>query len=222
MINISKLILSFLFVTCLLILPTLVAAKPQPVPGVMKMFNNFNELEESFRDGEWGEANETVTKIESDYKKLVGELKGVVDGKTLQKFGFLIGSFKKQLASKDKEAVEKPFINLQTMFIDIMDHYNYENPPVLIIIARYVGEAEEALEKGEVDDAGEEMEEISGFKTRAVNAFTEKGLSKAEIDEFFEMVEQTEELAEKNDKEGVEAQLEKLEKIVAPYMHDDD
>lgn len=214
--KITSLIALLLF--CLtLALPCMAADKAKPVPGVMEMFNNFNELEESFRGDKWDEAIATVQKIENDYKSLVKDLKGTVDGKTIQKFGFLIGSFKKSLESKDQESIEKPFVNLQTMFIDVMNYYDYPAPPVLIILARYIDEAKEALEKGDIDDAGEEMEEIGGFKDRTIAALTDKGVSPGETNNFFEMVEQGKSLAEKKDKAGFEAVLEKLATFLAPY-----
>ena len=217
-----KSLLNTLLLVCLIVVPSITFAKPKPVPGVMAMFNNFNELEEGFRSGEWDKATATVSKIEADYKNLVQDLKGTIDGKIIQKFGFLIGSFKKHLESKDSETVEKPFLNLQSMFIDIMDHYDYPSPPVLIIVARYIDEANEALEKNDLGDAGEELEEIGGFKDRVVKAFTEKGLSKTNIDEFFEMVEQGEGIAEKNDQAGMKALLDKLHVVVAPSAQDND
>lgn len=216
-----RIVVALVMFGCTFMLSNTAFAKAKPVPGIMGMFTNFNELEESFRGDDWAAAMSTVKKIEKDYKVLVKDLKGTVDGKTIQKFGFLIGSFKKHLSTKDQEAVEKPFLNLQTMFIDIMDNYDYEAPPVLIIVARYIDEAKEALEKNAIDDVGEEMEEIGGFKDRVVKAFTEKGMGKEKIDAFFEMVEQGDELAKNEDKAGLEALLEKLAGVMAPYAQDD-
>lgn len=217
MVKKSSGLLTVLLIGFILILPSLAAAKAEPVPGVMEMFNNFNELEESFRSGEWEEAAAKVEKIEQDYKNLVKDLKGAVDGKTIQKFGFLIGSFKNSLASKDKESVEKPFVNLQSMFIEIMDNYDYPAPPVLIILARYLEEAKEAVEKGNLSEAGEELEEISEFKDRASKAFSAQGVSSDQIAEFFEMIEQGERLATNKDTAGMTALLAKLTPALAPY-----
>jgi len=207
---------------CLLLMlcswmPAAAAGRPAPVPGVMRMFDAFNELEESTRGGEWDEAIATVKKIEADYRRLVPSLKGTVDGKVLQRFGFLITDFKKKVASKDSEKVEKPFRNLQSIFFDIMDYYEYPAPPVLMVAARNIDEAGEVLARGEVDDAGEEMEEIAGFRPRIEKALAAEGVAADKITAFFALVAKGEEQAEDNDAAGLAATLERLAAFMAPY-----
>jgi len=190
-------------------------AKEKPVPGVMEMFNNFNELEESFRKAKWDEAMTITKKVEADYLKLVPSLKNTVDAKTIQKFTFLIGSFKKKIEEKDSEAIEKHFVNLQSLFLDIMDLYAYDKPPALLIAARYVGEAAEALEKADFDDVGDEMDEIMGFKDRITKALTGMG---GAPQAFFDLVEKVEKKAKAKDKEGSEAALAELKAFLQPYV----
>lgn len=193
-------------------------AKEQPLPELMGMFENFNVLEEQFRDGQWDKAIEKVSTIESDYKAMVPKLKGTVSGETIQKFSFLIGGFKKKLAEKESEGLEKPFVNLQSLFLDIMDHYAYPSPPVLLIISRYVGEAKESLEKGNFADVGEEMEEIASFQKRTITAMQENAMDIAKGNALFEHAEKVEQAAKAGNKEESEKLLAEMESEVGALV----
>jgi hypothetical protein len=208
-INLKAAILILLIIPAFLIVPAVgsAAAKPRPVKGLMEMFDTFNGLEEEFREENWEEAEEIATKIESDYKTLVNDLKGTVDGKLVHKFGFLIGSFKKQLEKKDAELLEKPYMNLQELFVDIMSYFDYPHPPVFVIINLYLNEAEEYLEKGMFKHVAEEMEEIHHFKDRAVADAKSYGKDSAKLEELFGLAEKVEDMSAKGDKEGLEKTL---------------
>lgn len=193
-------------------------AKEKPLPRVMAMFENFNELEENFRSGHWEEAMTVVKKVEADYKILVGEVKGTVEEKTIQKFGFLIASVKKGLGGKNGEELEKPYVNLQTLFLDIMELYDYESPPVLIIVSRYLNEAQEALEKGEFAAAAGELGEIRGFKARSAKAILGKGGSEAEVKALEELAASVEAKAKAKDKPGAEEGLGQMKSMIGKYV----
>lgn len=207
--HIKTSIVMLLAISTLLIMPAMVSAttKPKPVKGLMEMFETFNGLEEEFRENNWEEAEEVVSKIESDYKALVSQLKGKVDSKLVHKFGFLIGSFKKQLAKKDAELLDKPYMNIQELFLDIMSYFDYPNPPVFIIMNLYLEESEEYFEKGMYKHVAEEMEEIVHFRKRAMSDAQSVGKDLAKLEELFELAEKVEEMSEKSDKESIEKVL---------------
>ena len=193
------------------------ATKPKPVDGLMHMFDTFNELEEEFRENNWDEAMEIVVKIEKEYKSLINDLKGKTDPKLIHKFGFVIGNFKKTLAKKDPEAIEKPYMMIQDLFLDIIDAFDYPHPPVLNVLNRWVDESKEYLESDNYRDVAEEMEEIEHHKDRALK--TVKGDHDLVMD-FFEQAEKAQQLAEaeQKDKEKLEATLKRMDSIVLKLM----
>ena len=188
--------------------------RPEPVKGLMEMFETFNNLEEEFRENKWEEAEEIVSEIESDYKALVNDLKGNVDSKLVHKFGFLIGSFKKQLAKKDLEILEKPYMNIQDLFMDIMGYFDYPNPPVFIIIKMYLEESGEYLEDGKYQHIKEEMEEIAHFRERAIKDAKTAGKDLKTVEELFELTEKIEEMTEKKDRKGLEKAIANVSSII--------
>lgn len=191
-------------------------AKEKPVEGVWGIFDEFGKFEAQFRHGNWSEAKELLTTIDNDYKKLVGSLKSTVDANTLQKFGFLLPSMQKKVEAKNAEELEKPYALIQGLFLDIMNFYDYPNPPVLILTARYLGYAKEGLAKDSLKDVAEEMGEILSFKPRLLAAFKEKGL--ADPEGFIAKVESTQKAAKEKEKGSVAKQLTELADVVAPYQ----
>lgn len=190
-------------------------AKEKPVEGVWMMFDDFNNLEAQFRNDKWSEAGATLATMNNDYKKLVGALKTTVDANTIQKFSFLLASLEKKVEAKDAKAINKPYFLLQGLFVDIMSYYDYPIPPVLMIAARYVGEAKEALEKDDLRDAAEEMEEILSFNPHLADALKEKGV--ADPEGFIKKIGDTEKAARAGKKDDVAKILDELEGILAPF-----
>lgn len=187
--------------------------------AVMEMFDNFNELEAQFRNGRWDEAEKIVDKVEADYMGLVGKLKGTVDAKTLQKFSFLMGGFKKTMSRKHAEDMEKPYMQIQTLFVDMMEQLDYPDPPVLMIISLYIKEAVEFLEKGDLHQVAEEMEEIEFFEDRAMDEAKDHNMDVKKLKELFELGEEINELAEKNaSKSKIGEMLEEMDSIMHQYV----
>jgi hypothetical protein len=188
--------------------------------AVMEMFENFNELETHFRNSKWEEAEKVVTKVESDYLGLVGKLKGTVDGKTLQKFSFLMSGFKKTMSRKHAEDMEKPYMKIQNLFVDMMEQLDYPSPPVLIIIDLFIEETEEFLEEGDLHQVAEEMEEIEFFEDRAIDEAREHKMDVKNLKELFELGEEINELAEDNKgKDKIAKMLEEMDSIMHQYLN---
>jgi len=205
----------FALVALMLMCGTALAEKPKPVKELVGIFDNFNDLETQIRAEKWDEAQRALKDIEIEYKRIIGKLKGTVDDKLLHKFSFHIGSFRKKMESKDPEEVEKPYMNMQEMFVDIMDYYDYPYPPVLQIVELYIEEAKEFLEKNNYRGVEEEMEEIDHFKKRSMKAAADAGLNTRKLGEMFELGEDIEGLAKKKDKERIGSTLDQMGSILA-------
>lgn len=209
----------FLFVFLLICsLPLTATAKETPIPGLMDMFTNFNMLEEQFRSDKWDEADTTVKKIDDDYRLLVPDLKGKVEAKQIQKFGFLIKSLKKSIEGRNAETLEKPYMNLQSLFLDLMENFAYTTPPSLIIADLYIEEAMEALEDKHYSFVSEEMEELEDLKSRITETLTAQGAAPAVSQDFFELAETMEGLISQKNYEEIENNLKKMKELLKPYI----
>jgi len=200
-------------------LPAAAAAKPKPVDGLLEMFNEFNELEDAFRENEWDEALKAIKKIEEKYKEMIPKLKSDVDEKVLHKFSFILGSFKKASQKKDSEEVEKPFVMLQKLFIEIMGNYDYPSPPGMIVMNLWINEAKEYLEKGNMKGVEEEMEEIDELKETIEASLNQDQAEK--LEELCEIAEKIEKLADDKDAEAIEKALSEMKGIVGQFIDGD-
>jgi len=186
--------------------------------AVMDMFERFNELETEFRDSKWEEAEKKVSEIEAEYIGLVGTLKGTVDAKLLQKFSFLMGSFKKRLAKKSPEEMEEPYMELQNLFVDMMEQLNYPYPPVLMLYSIYVDEAFEYLEKNNFHQIAEEMEEIEFFEGRAIAEVKKAKKNDRKLKQFIKLSEKTNKIAEKKNRGAIERNLKEMKSLITSYL----
>ncbi len=207
-----------LFLTLVFAVPMVSAQKPKPIPKVMGIFKGLSGLEEGFRGGEWDEALEVVEKIEADFGSLTGELKGKVDDRLIKKFTFIVTVLKKELASKDAERVEKPSIKLQELLLDIMNHFDYPDPPILLMADQILEEAGEEAEEKNYENTAEEMDEIEAMKGVIIKALKDKGVSAEKAVEFFKLAGSVEDLAEAKNGEAIEDILKKMETILSSAM----
>jgi len=198
--------------------PSLVWSKPKPVEGIYKMFDAFNKLETELRDDRWDDSINTINYIQNYYGNLSKILKVTVNEKIVNKFGFHISSLKSKVRGRNLEGIETDYMEMQRLFIDIMDHYEYQVPPAIIILGRYLDEAKEGLEEKEFSETVEEMKEIAGLRSKVERAFSELGLSADTIDNFFNTVTKVEKAA--NEKNEIEARtgLQELENILYPFI----
>ena len=210
-------ILLTLFVALTLSTPGVASSKSKPLPGLMDMFTNFLNLEEQYRSNEWNEATGVVSKIEGDYLSLVGSMKGTVDTKLIQKFGFLIKNLKSKLAAKDLDGTEQSTQLLMDLFFQMMDFYDYPNPPALIVMDRYLHEAHEESEEGHLEHTVEGMEQFLAMQGVLTKGFAEKGLSEHDINEFFALVAEIKTQAENGNKEEVLSKLDKIDSIIGQF-----
>ena len=188
--------------------------------AIMDMFGNFAELETDFRNNEWDNAQKTVYKVQRDYSQMVKSLKGHVDEKLLKDFATRLREFKTQMRQKDADVLEDAYMNIQDLFIDIMEELDYPSPPVLIIIDLYVDESSEYLEKGEVHQVAEEMEEIEYHMKRALEEAKNRKLDTGKLEQLLEICEEVARMCESGKSNAkIDNKLQKMASIMKHYVN---
>ena len=210
-----------IFMLAVLIAPSCVSAAE--LSGneavVMEMFESFNELEAEFRSGKWDEAKKEFKEVEATYKKVLRKLRGQVGSKLFQATSSALKDVEAGMGKKDSEALEEPYMKVQGHFIDIMEQLDYPSPPVLIIIDMYIDEAQEFLEKGDLNQVAEEMEEVEHFKYRALSEATSAGMDAKKLENMFELAEDVNKMAVKGKrKSSIDKKLKKMESIIGQYV----
>jgi len=214
-------------VTIILVLAVLIAppyASAVELTGneavVLEMFESFYELESEFRSGKWDEAAMEFNDVEATYIKIIRKLRGQVGSKLFQATSSTLKEVKTGIGKKDAEAVEGPYMKVQGYFIDIMEQLDYPSPPVLIIIDNYIEEAQEFLEKGDLNQVAEEMEEVEHFKYRALDKTAAAGMDAKKLEPLFEMAEDVKKMAVKGkSKSVISKRLKSMESLLGGYVN---
>lgn len=210
-----------IMVIAVLFVPTLVSA--EDLTGneavVMDMFESFYELEAEFRSGRWSEALKEFDEVEATYRKVIDALRGRIGSNLLQETSADLKEVRSMLKKKDAEAVEVPYMKVQDNFMNIMEQMDYPSPPVLIVISLYTDEAIEFLEKGQLNQVADEMEEIEHFRSRALDRAAAAGMDSTKLEPLFEMAEDVNKIAEKGrDKALIETKLKEMKAIMGQYV----
>lgn len=192
--------------------------KPPPLSGIFQMFDAFNDLESEFRSEEWEAAEQTILGIQAYYSRLSHELKKGIDNKTVHKFGFLITRLKNKIETRELEAVDDTYMKLQSLFLEIMDQYDYPVPPAIIIYNRYIDEALEGLARGDFLEAAEEMKELVELRDHGDKALEQKAVSTAERNTFFATIENAEKAARDKNPLATKEHLQKLKLFINNYL----
>lgn len=191
-------------------------AKEKPSPELYRIFNSFNDLETKIRSENWAESILALVKVNSDYKAIATLLRPTVDAEDSKTFDRLRAGLQKTLEDKDAEGAEKPYIQIQEFFLDIMNRFDYPNPPALMVAARYVKKAKAELGKGKRKEVSGEMEEIVELKNHILAALQEKGAS--DPNGFFKKVESVAEAVEGGNNDKAAKVLAELDQYLAPYQ----
>jgi hypothetical protein len=180
----SGAVLIILFVLQVFLPAGIVHARQAPPEKLINIFETFSELEGKFKAGKWDEALRITNGISFEFEELLPELQKTVRPDINKAFLDMLDNLRLALKEKDMEESEYRYISMQKLFFSLMDTYDYKVPPILIIIDKYILEAETALKKGDFRRVQSEMYEIGQFMFHADYILKEKGVSHRDIEEF--------------------------------------
>ena len=132
---------------------------------VIDLFDHIHHLENSFRNGQWDKASLEVDRIDLFYSRILKiseEMNFRVELGYLQAFEFSLTEINRGINRRDRELVEKRFIELQPELFDILDKFT--SVPMRLTASRfYIDLAIKALEDNRYDIALDELGEISAY-----------------------------------------------------------
>jgi hypothetical protein len=120
---------------------------------------------------------------------------------------------KSNLMKKNQTGSLTSLAALQSLFVRIMDIYEYKNPPVLSLIDMNLAQAKDDFAGGRYDGVTREMQESIVLLGYAQKFFKERGASQPDIDEFKIAIISTKLASKVSDKSETGNGLGKLEVI---------
>ena len=177
---IFRLTIVSVFISLSLIFSSLPLYASQAPEGVNEVLEKLGELEESFEKEEWQEAQEAVGNIEREVKEILANAK-LQDEPLLDS----LATLKKYVLANNEGQVEVQYIRFQKHFFELINHFDFDVHPVIIMIQKYVmDESTEAYEKKDYEDVISEMREAGNLIDHAKPLFMEKGIPEQELDSF--------------------------------------
>ncbi len=129
----------------------------------MALFKDFSAFEAKFKAAQWNAALKSADDISVAFGKLAPLLKKNINADVEGGFATIMAKLRKSVANKDEEASNTFYIEIQKFIFTLMDNYDYKTPPVLIVISKYLSEAEEALSQNDFKRVMSEIDEIDGL-----------------------------------------------------------
>jgi hypothetical protein len=178
--KIMALIIGMLFVSCQF------ALAKQPLPdGLDEILEEMSELEESYEEGNWLKAQQSVGKINLELKELFEKTENgnlEEDKKMMSRDIYLLKAY---VLEENTEKTEGQYIKFQKRFFNFINNFDYEIHPVFSMIDKYINEeATEAAAKMDFDDVVSEMREVGNLLKLAQPLLKEKGYTDEEIADF--------------------------------------
>ncbi len=204
-----------LLVACCIVPATLSHAKPLPPPQLDTIFDHFSELEEHFKSCRWNKALKSSDSMCAAFEEMAPQIRETIRGDVAAAFASMMTDLRKAILRKDMESTEACFIAIQKLLFIITDYYQYKVPPVLSIIDKYIGEAEEALKRNDFKRVESEMVEVDEFFYRAKPLLRRKGACYADIEEFETVVR---EVRVAENRSAAEKGIETLKKLSARFL----
>lgn len=161
--NIFRLSVILLISICCLLFADLSQAKPVPPPQLMALFRDFSAFEAQFKASQWSAALKSVDNISLAFSKLAPLLKKNINADIEGGFASIMAKLRKSVVNKDEESSNTFYIEIQKFIFTLMDNYSYKTSPVVIVIKKYIAEAEEALAQNDFKRVVSEIDEIDGF-----------------------------------------------------------
>lgn len=145
---------------------------------VVDLFNHIHLLETSFRNGRWENASYEVDQVDHFYTrilKLSETMQVNVELRSLQAFEFSLAELTRGIKRRDRELVERRFLQLQPELFDILDRF--AAVPLRLTASRfYIDLAINGLEEKRFDIALDELGEIDEYMEQLEQTLTAKGV----------------------------------------------
>jgi len=190
-----------------------VLRKPPPPPQLAAIFEDFSRLEANFKSGKWKDAIKATDRVYSTFAKILPQLKEHVLDDFIKEFSATMANLRNSLTKKDMQGAEEQYIRIQKLFLVIMGNYDYKVPPIMLIIDKYVFEAEQALEKKNFKRVVSEMDEVGDFFYMAEYLLRDKGAQFKDIVEFRRAVRVVRAAGEDKNSKEAEAGIKTLKAL---------
>jgi hypothetical protein len=142
-------------------------------------------------------------------------LKETLGGQALDSFQKALEALRDAIGSRDAKAALERHLALQSEFLSILDHFEFRNPPVLLMAGNYVRIAGEALEKGRLGKVSHDMGVIIDTMPRLRVALNSKGLAKGQVDEVEATARAVRRSADARKREEARVGLDALGRLLA-------
>ncbi len=204
-------------ICCVIFVVSGTNAKPSPPAGVVELFENFREIEEKYEEDDWQGTQEELFSFVEKFKKAMPYIKKDTSVSTIKDFKATYSNLKYSISARDFETTEDNFIRFQRLFFEILENYEFNVPPALSVIQIDLGEVEEAIEEGDVDDIVSEMKETVKYFEVLEKDLVAKGVTADSIEEFKKYIAKVLAAGEREDTEEVAEGLEHLQKLLASF-----
>jgi len=131
-----------------------------PPQELTLIFEDFSAFEISFKSSDWEKAQKSFDKIDATFKKMLPQLEKEIGGNIVEAYYDISSHLEKSVKQRDLDATSTFYIQLHKCIFTLINRYEYKTPPVIIIIDKYIDEAQEALEEKRYSRVASEMEEI--------------------------------------------------------------
>lgn len=186
-----------------------VQAKPEPPPDLLGLLQETLEIEENLESGEWDKAAEAIAEVKAEFDELSEKLENTVESAKIEKTKNSLKALDKFISAKNEDKSMAAYNTVQKGLFDISEAFNYEIPPILLIMKKYlVEEAAEAAEEGNFDEVKSEMREVGAFYKSAREVLLEMGKPQEKIDALGDGIKQVVIAAGKGNKEEVNQVLQ--------------
>lgn len=191
------------------------SSPPAQLTGI---FMDFAEFEAAFKSDKWSEAQEAIGKISAKFNQMLPQLKKDIKGDPEKTFQGIIGSLNQSVKKQDNEKAQRHFIELHRFVLSLISNYNYRTPPIFIIINKYIGEAEEALEKKKYDRVISEVEEISFLFSFAESHLENRDTRRKQIEEIKSKLQEIKGAAQYKKSDQARVGIKSLKKMLSDLI----
>lgn len=201
----------FLGILAIFLVSSISWAKPAPPKELIEILHELSEFEETYEAGKWGKANASIAEIEEMLKSMSGYLKKNSGSEQVSEFSANLKRLNSAVSSRNEDAVEEEYLDLQKTLFVIMDDYGYKVHPVFATMKQYVtDEAQEAAAKGDFKDVESEMKELWHLSKNAMFLFSKQRISSNKIDKFNAAIILVMKVSKKRKMEETKAALNEL------------